>query len=159
MASALGDDGSLITVELDEVRATAARDLFAEHPKVQVIHGDSTELFAHGPFDLLFADAPTGLKGGVGGTASKETDAALARLLAAVKVGGLVVIDDLTPEAAWPDEWRGQPDLTRELWLSDPRFAASELIVDPTAGPHSAVILATYLGPDASGTLSRDIDV
>jgi hypothetical protein len=36
--------------------------------------------------------------------------------------------------------------LTRELWLNDPRFAASEVIVDPTAGPHSAVIVATYLG-------------
>ncbi len=138
MASGLRAGGSLTTVELDDKRATAAREQFAARPNVQVIHGDSSELLAYGPFDLLFIDAPTGLQGGVGGAASSGSDEALARLLAAVKVGGLIVIDDLTPEAAWPEEWRGQPDATRELWLNDPRLAAIELIVDPAAGPHSA---------------------
>jgi len=66
--------------------------------------------------------------------------------------GGLIVLDDLTPESAWPPEWRGQPDPTRSLWLNDPRLAAVELIVDPGAGPRSAVIVASHLGlgPSAS---------
>jgi hypothetical protein len=63
-----------------------------------------------------------------------------------MRPGGLIVQDDLTPEAAWPPEWRGQPDPTRALWLNDPRLAAVELIVDPTAGPRSAVIVASYRG-------------
>jgi predicted O-methyltransferase YrrM len=146
MASGLAGRGALVTVERDEARARAARALFADLPNVRVMHGDSLALLDHGPFDLLFADAPIGLPGGVGGEAHGGEADALDRLLSAVKVGGLIVKDDLTPEAAWPPEWRGQPDLTRELWLNDPRFAASELIVDPTAGPQSAVIVATYLG-------------
>jgi predicted O-methyltransferase YrrM len=146
MASGLAGRGSLVTIELDAERATAARTLFADVPNVRVLHGDALELLEYGPFDLLFADAPTGLPGGVGASAHGGEAAALDRLLGAVKVGGLIVKDDLTPEAAWPEAWRGQPDLTRELWLNDPRFAATELIVDPAAGLQSAVIVATYLG-------------
>jgi hypothetical protein len=73
----------------------------------------------------------------------------LLRTLAAMRPGGTIVLDDLTPEAAWPPEWHGQPDPTRELWLNDPRLAAVELIVDPSAGPGSAVIVTSYLGPEA----------
>lgn len=154
MASGLAGRGALVTVERDDERALAARELFTDLPNVQVLHGDALELLRHGPFDLLFTDAPTGVQGGVGESAHGGAPDALDRLLTAVRVGGLIVKDDLTPEAAWPAEWRGQRDLTRELWLNDPRFAASELIVDPTAGLQSAVIVATYLGNGTDGTLS-----
>jgi predicted O-methyltransferase YrrM len=160
MASGLGPAGSLTTVELDDARAAAARHLFAPYPNVCVLHGDWTLLLEHGPFDLLFVDAPTGQALGMGNAAVSTADDWVDRLLAAVRAGGLIVIDDLTPEAAWPEAWRGQPDPKRELWLNDPRLTAIELIVDPAAGLHSAVIVATYLGPvpapDVISTLKQE---
>jgi hypothetical protein len=86
-----------------------------------------------------------------GDEALQERDV-LAPLLAAVRLGGVIVLDDLTPESSWPPEWRGQPDPTRALWLNDPRLAAVELIVDPSAGPSSAVIVATHIGLHAAST-------
>jgi predicted O-methyltransferase YrrM len=146
MASALGPGGTLITVERDADRAAAAGRLFAALPNVQVLNADSTELLAHGPFDLLFVDSSGGWKATPDARGGLEGDDVLAPLLAAVRIGGLIVLDDLTPEAAWPPEWRGRPDPTRSFWLNDPRLAAVELIVDPSAGPRSAVIVASRIG-------------
>lgn len=63
--------------------------------------------------------------------------------------GGLIVLDDLMSEVSRPPEWRGQPDPTRSLWLNDPRLAAVELIVEPSLGRSSAVIVATHVGASA----------
>lgn len=129
LASALAPGVSLVTIELDAARAAAAGDLVAGMPNVRVLHGDWRELLPHGPFALLFAD---------GGKAKQhEPDA----LVAALQLGGLLVLDDLTPEDQWPAEWRGKPDPVREFWLNDPRLAATELLVSPTM----AVIVASRL--------------
>lgn len=127
MASALASDASLVTVELDPARAEAARRLFAGMPNVRVLHGDWHGLLAHGPFDLLFAD---------GGKAKEREPEAL---LNALKPGGTVLLDDLTPEALWPEGWRGRPDPVREFWLKDPRLVATEILTAPT----DAAIVAT----------------
>lgn len=129
LASALAPGVSLVTIELDAARAAAARELFADVPSVRVLHGDWRELLPYGPFALLFAD---------GGKAKQhEPDA----LVTALRPGGLLVLDDLTPEDQWPEEWRGKPDPVREFWLNDPRLAATELLV----GPRMAVIVAARL--------------
>jgi hypothetical protein len=45
----------------------------------------------------------------------------------------------MTPEALWPEEWRGKPDPVRDFWLADPRLRAVEILTTP----RTAAILAT----------------
>jgi predicted O-methyltransferase YrrM len=127
IASVLTPPQRLYTVELDMQRATAAQQLFVPYHSVQVMQGDWRKVLQYAPFDLLFVDA----------TPAKQH--APEQLLAVVRIGGLVLLDDLTPEALWPDEWRGKPDPLRRFWLNDQRVRAVEVGVTPT----SAVILAT----------------
>lgn len=130
MASGLASGVSLVTVEVDPGRAAVARDLLGDCPSATVLSGDWRAILPYGPFALLFAD---------GGKAKQhEPDA----LIAAMRPGGLIVLDDLTPEEHWPPEWRGTIDPVREFWLNDPRLVATELLVTP----RSAVILATVSG-------------
>ncbi len=126
LASALAPDARLVTVEQEAARVDAVRELFAARDDVQVLHGDWHLLLPHGPFDLLFADTP-----------AKRDEPEV--LLAALRPGGVLVLDDLTPETHWPPAWRGQRDPVRDFWLNDPRLHATELLTTPT----SAVILAT----------------
>jgi protein-L-isoaspartate O-methyltransferase len=60
----------------------------------------------------------------------------------------LIFVDGGGGVKATPDSG-GLPDPTRALWLNDPRVAAMELIVDPSAGRQSAVIVASYTGLEA----------
>jgi hypothetical protein len=53
-------------------------------------------------------------------------------VLEAVQLGGLVVLDDLTPEELWPENRHGEPDPIREFWLNDHRVVAKEVTVNPT---------------------------
>ena len=126
IVSALVPGASFVTVELDAARAEAARALLDPYPNVRVLQGDWHGILDHGPFDLLFADTPA---------KHEEPEA----LLAALRPGGVLVLDDLTPETHWPPAWRGQRDPVRDFWLNDPRLHATELLTTPT----SAVILAT----------------
>ena len=96
---------------------------------MHVLTGDWRDILLHGPFDLLFVDAAEAKRDEPG------------TVLAALKPGGTVLLDDLTPEDLWPAEWRGKPDPVRGFWLNDPRLVTTELIVDP----RSAVILGTRL--------------
>jgi predicted O-methyltransferase YrrM len=131
IADGLGPDASLVTVELDGDRAAAASRLFADYPNVQVLHGNWHELLPpEGPFDLLFFDGGHWKRGDV----PAESEQALSL----VAPGGVVVIDDLTPESLWPKEWRGRPDPPREFWLNHPELLATELLTTPD----SAAILA-----------------
>lgn len=131
IASGLPPPVSLVTVEIDEARAAAARSLFSGYPNVLVLHGDWHEILAYAPFVMLFAD---------GGKAKEREPEAL---LEALEPGGLLVLDDLTPEDQWTPEQRQRwsPDPVRSFWLNDPRLAATELLLTPT----SAVILAVRL--------------
>jgi predicted O-methyltransferase YrrM len=131
VVDALGSEGSLVTVEQDDERAAAASRLFGDYDNVRVLHGDWHELLPpEAPFDLLFFDGGHWKRGDV---PAESTQA-----LNLVAPGGVVVIDDLTPESLWPEEWRGQPDAPREFWLNHPELVATELLTTP----ESAAILA-----------------
>lgn len=58
IASGLPASASLVTVEIDEARAAAARSLFSGYPNVLVLHGDWHEILAYAPFTMLFAPPP-----------------------------------------------------------------------------------------------------
>ena len=137
MLSHLAPTTRFVTVEADAERASAVQDLFRDQPNAQVIHGDWREILAYGPFDLLFLDtgpakAPS---------SSPEGDAAVEMTLSALRIGGMVVMDDLTPEEYWPQEWHGRPDLVRSFWLNDTRLNAMEVLTTP----RTMVILATRI--------------
>jgi len=129
IASGLAADTRFVTVEADGERAAAAASLFRDHPNVRVIHGDWHDILPYGPFDLLFVDASPAKRD------EPET------LVQALKPGGLVVLDDLTPEEDWPPAWHGRPDPVREFWLDDARVSATEMLTTP----RTAAILATRI--------------
>jgi predicted O-methyltransferase YrrM len=132
IASALGPEAALVTVEADADRAAAVARLFEEQPRVRVLQGDWHELLPpEAPFDLLFFDGGAWKRGDV----VAESEA----VLELVAPAGMVVIDDMTPEAVWPEEWRGKADPVRDFWLGDPRLRAAELLTTSA----SAAIVAT----------------
>src|SRR5206468_13119298 len=58
IVSALPPTVPFVTVELDETRARAAAELFADDENVRVLQGDWHELMPpEAPFDLLFLDS------------------------------------------------------------------------------------------------------
>ena len=110
---------SVVTVERDPDRASAARERLAGLANVELLEGDAYEqLHGRGPFGLVFAD----------GGRPYDWEA----ILALTRPGGLIVKDDLTP---------GRPvegDDVREFLLRDPRLAAAEIL----ATTEMAVIVA-----------------
>lgn len=82
-----------------------------------------------GPFDFIFADAVD----------AKRIHAE--ELFKLLRVGGVLIMDDFTPEEYWPEEWRGKPDVVREYWLNHPKLAATEILLTP----QQAVIIASKL--------------
>ena len=130
MADGLNSNARLTTVELEPRLAEAVRDGFARRADVDVLTGDWQDAFAErAPFDLLFADG--------GGVGSRQAAGRAAAQL--VKPSGLVILDDLTPEALWPDAWRGTPDPKRELAFRSGLFDSAEVLVRPDV----AVLLMT----------------
>ncbi len=130
LASGLATDSRFVTVEADGERVASAAALFRDHSNVQVLHGDWHAILAHGPFDLLFVDA----------SPAKYDEPAV--VVEALRPGGLVVLDDLTPEEYWPAEWQGRPDVVREFWLNDARLRATEVLTTP----RTVAILAARIG-------------
>lgn len=126
LAGALAPGVALVTVERDPARAATVAALFADHPAVRVLHADWHALLAHGPFALLFADAPA---------KHEEPEA----LFGALALGGTIVLDDLTPQEQWPVAWQGRRDPVRDFWLNDPRLIATEVRTTDT----TAAIIAT----------------
>jgi predicted O-methyltransferase YrrM len=115
MASAMPGDCRLVTVELDEVKVAAARRVFADEPRVEVVHGDSfDELKRRAPFDLLFAD---------GGRQPTE-------IVELLRVGGRLVNDDVTPvDVLPPDSPYRANDPKRDLFFGDPRLVSAEVVL------------------------------
>lgn len=107
---------SVVTVEIDPVRAAIARERLARFSNVELVEGDWRSL--EGEFGLVFADA---------GGYDWE------RILALVAPGGLLVKDDLTPGRAID----GDP--VREFLLRDPRLAAAEILTTPRTAAIVAV--------------------
>lgn len=123
MCSAMPADCTLVTAELDPVRAAAAAQVLATDPRVTVLTGDAAELIArHGPFDLIFADS------GV------RDAAAFGRLTGLLKPGGRIVMDDVTPVAALPagSPFRAQ-DVKRQLFAGQPELVWAEVVLPDLA--------------------------
>jgi predicted O-methyltransferase YrrM len=116
MVSAMPADCHLITVEIDQQRAAAARDLLAGDPRVEVVTGDSYRVLSgRGPFDLLFSDGGSG-------------DGA--RLVDLLRIGGRIVQDDVTPQKLLPpDSPFLVDDPKRRLFLDDPRLVSTEVVL------------------------------
>lgn len=123
MSGAMPPDCTLVTAELDPVRAAAAAQVLAGDERVTVLTGDAAGLIAaHGPFDLIFADSGVRDVAAFGG---------LVRLL---RPGGRIVMDDVTPVAALP---AGSPlrehDVKRELFAGQPGLTWTEVVLPDLA--------------------------
>jgi predicted O-methyltransferase YrrM len=114
MASAMPADCQLVTVELDPVRVAAAQRVLADHPQVEVVRGDAfDELARRAPFDLIFAD---------GGQSDRAVEL--------LRIGGRLVVDDVTPVAALPaDSPYRTNDPKREFFFGDSRLVAAEVVL------------------------------
>jgi len=119
MASAMPADCTLVTVEIDERLAAAAARLFTTDRRVDVLAGDAYCLLpASGPFDLLFADG------------GRPDTADLASLAGLLRLGGQIVMDDVTPTTLLPahSPLRGH-DVKREFFFGDPRLVSTEVVL------------------------------
>jgi predicted O-methyltransferase YrrM len=120
--SGLRPDATLLTIELDVERATAAQALFATSDSVEVVAGDWHLALDRGPFDLLFSD---------GGPKRAPGDPE--KLAPLVRPGGIVVLDDYTPDYPDPD------DISRKIWLDNTNYRAQEIMVSREASVIVAV--------------------
>jgi predicted O-methyltransferase YrrM len=119
IVSGLNPDSAFYTVELDSKLVKSVATLFQPYKNVKVINQDwRLDFRDHGPYDLVFADG-----GGIG-SAEPEKWSEIAALLVP---GGIMVIDDLTPEELWPVEWQGNPDSKRELAFRSGYFVSHEI--------------------------------
>jgi predicted O-methyltransferase YrrM len=118
-----------ISAETNGERAEAAKRVFASCPNVTIVHGDSGDVFARGPFDLLVHD---------GGWGSGKNPGDIVDVTVVLKEGGLMTIDDFSPITSWPPTFDGKPDAARLYWLTRPNMLATEIRV----APHMAVVVA-----------------
>jgi predicted O-methyltransferase YrrM len=119
IASAMPADCVLITAERDERLATAARQLFQGDPRIEVINGDALKaMTGRGPFDLVFADS--GIPDG--------TD--FAKLVDLLRLGGRIVMDDVTPQRILPpDSPLRSQDTKRQFFSGEPRLVSAEVVL------------------------------
>jgi predicted O-methyltransferase YrrM len=119
MATAMPADCTLVTAEIDPVRAAAAAEVLGSDDRVRVLTGDWSALLPPlGPYDLIFCDS---------GVRDAATFSGLVDLL---KPGGRIVNDDLTPLLALPAESPFRDaDLKRELFAAEPRLVWTEVVL------------------------------
>lgn len=118
MASGMPDDCVLVTVELDDRLASAARQLLADDPRVEVITGDAAEILPdRAPFDLMFADS------GVRDAAAFES------LVSLLRLGGRIVMDDITPPAGLPAVSEPRADDLKRRFFQGPRLVSAEVVL------------------------------
>jgi predicted O-methyltransferase YrrM len=130
IASAMPADCTLITVEIDEPLARAARELLAADPRIEVVTGDALRVIpSRGPYDLLFADS------GV------RDHASFAALVSSLRIGGRIVMDDLTPQRMLPPDspYRAN-DAKRQFFSSEPRLASTEAVLPDL---HNSLLVGT----------------
>lgn len=107
----------------EKIEATANH---IKHKQAEFIYGDWKEVIAKGPFQFIFADA----------SAAKTLEGEL--LYNTLEIGGMLFMDDFTPEDKFPEEWKGKPDKVREYWLNHNGLIATEIYLTP----NSSAILA-----------------
>jgi predicted O-methyltransferase YrrM len=133
LASGAPPRSRLVTAEIDTERAGFVAALFADLPQLAVLPGDWSEIYRHGPFDLLVLDG-----GGQG-----KADGIPADPEELLRPGGTLVIDDLTRASTWPPRFGGQVDQARMHWLTHPALDAAELRL----APNLAALVATRRFP------------
>jgi len=99
-------DARIVTIEQNAEQAAGVRELFADEPRVTVLHGDALEIASHGPFDLMFPD---------GGPVKRSKQHEAVDIL---RPGGMTFLDDLTP---------GQTNDVRPWWMNCPDVNAIEI--------------------------------
>jgi predicted O-methyltransferase YrrM len=131
----MGPGASFVTVEVDDDRAASCARLLEDSPNVRVLHGDWHEVLPpEAPFDLLFFDG-----GGWKRSPPAQMRAESERALELVAAGGVVVMDNLTPEHPWPEDGPEWPDALRERWLGDGALVATEVLTTPDSSAIVAV--------------------
>ena len=122
MLSTASSSTHLVSIELDEERAGAAAELFADHPNVTILHGEANELAEHGPFDLLVIDSGDVVPGPLH-RAELDPTAVLAP-------GGVLFKDDLWPMTSWPPvTFHGDVDELRVRLFEHPHLLTTEVTV------------------------------
>jgi predicted O-methyltransferase YrrM len=117
IANGMDARSRLISVEIDEIRAAEARQLMEADARVEILTGQWEELLPpYAPFDLVFVDS--------GYSRQLEVEAAANFLLDVVRVGGLLVLDDLTPEL---EVASSDLDPKREFAFHNPRVIGAEM--------------------------------
>jgi predicted O-methyltransferase YrrM len=135
IVDSLGPEATFVTVELDPDRAAAAARLFADYPNVRALEGDWHEVMPpEAPFDLLFFDGGNWKR-----RPAEEMRAESEKALELVAAGGIVVMDDLTPEHLWPEGWGDWPDALRDHWLGRDGLVATEILTTPETSAIVAV--------------------
>ena len=126
--SAIAPTVQFITVDNDKekIDATANHLIYSQ---VEYFYGDWKEVIEKGPFQFIFADA----------AAAKTVEGEL--LIQTLDQGGMLLMDDFTPEEHFPEEWKGKPDKVREFWLNHNGLIATEVYLTPT----SSAILVTKI--------------
>jgi len=131
----MGPDASFVTVEVDDERAAACAELFADLPNTRVLHGDWHEVLPpEAPFDLLFFDG-----GGWKRSPPRQMCAESDRALDLVAPGGVVAMDNLTPDHLWPADAPRWPEALREHWLGSAQLVATEVLTTPDSSAILAV--------------------
>ena len=126
LSSGAPKGSQIVTAELDPGLAKDVQEIFADAQNVEVTCGDWAVLEKYAPFAMLFVDV-------------REVMASIDVLADLLEPGGIAVLDDFVPSQFWPPIVDGQVDTVREQWLTDERFAAVEMLIDPDA----SVIIAT----------------
>ena len=109
------DDVEVLSIELDAESVACARQS-AWPGFVAIVEGDALALMPQsGTFDLVFADSEGGKWEGLDGT------------IAALRPGGFLVVDDMTPAGWASDHHRLKTEEVRDRLLADPQLVAVEL--------------------------------
>lgn len=110
----------IVSAELDPSLAEDVQKIFADVDNVEIISGDWSTLEQYAPFSLLFVDV-------------REVMESIDVIAGLLEPGGIAVLDDFVPSPFWPPIVDGSVDSVREQWLTDDRFAAVEMLIDPDA--------------------------
>ena len=120
LSSGAAKGARIVSAELDNSLAEEVQRLFADVGNVDVVSGDWSTLEQYAPFSLLFVDV-------------REVMESIDVLADLLEPGGIAVLDDFVPSSHWPPIVDGHVDTIREQWLTDERFTAVEMLIDPDA--------------------------
>lgn len=123
--SAIQSNVQFISVDIEPNRVEFVNKNINHH-QATFICGDWKEIIQKGPFQFAFADV----------AAAKSVEGEI--LIDILEVGGLLLMDDFTPEEHWPEHWRGKTDPVREFWLNHENLTATEIYLTPAS---SAILL------------------